>query len=79
MAKPTKISSKGGITLPSEMREKCHLKEGETVLVMDTGEGILIKHAHAGLRGLLKSKIDTNRFEEDLRKLRKGWSLRRTS
>ena len=75
MAKSATISSKGQITLPKELREKYHLKEGETAVLLDAGEGILIKHARASLRGLLKGKIDTDRFEEDLRKLRKEWTV----
>lgn len=75
MAKSATISSKGQITLPKELREKYHLKEGETATVLDAGEGILIKHGRASLRGLLKGRIDVRGFEEDLRKLRKEWSL----
>ncbi len=55
------------------------MKEGETAVLLDAGEGILIKHGRSDLRGLLKGKIDADQFEEDLRKLRKGWTLRRTS
>jgi len=75
MAKAATISSKGQITLPKELREKYHLKEGETAVVLDAGEGILIKHGRSSLRGLLKGKIDSKGFEEDLRKLRKEWGL----
>ncbi|MFA5896331.1 MAG: AbrB/MazE/SpoVT family DNA-binding domain-containing protein [Thermoplasmata archaeon] len=75
MAKAVTISSKGQITLPKQLREKYHLKEGETAVVLDAGEGILIKHGRASLRGLLKGKIDSKGFEEDLRKLRKEWTL----
>lgn len=75
MAKSATISSKGQITLPKELREKYHLREGETAVVVDGGEGILIKHGRASLRGLLKGKIDSKGFEEDLKKLRKEWTL----
>jgi len=75
MAKVATISSKGQITLPKQLREKYHLKEGETAVVLDAGEGILIKHGRASLRGLLKGKIDSKGFEEDLKKLRKEWTL----
>lgn len=75
MAKSATISSKGQITLPKVLREKYHLTEGETATVLDAGEGILIKHGRASLRGLLKGKIDTKGFEEDLRKLREEWTL----
>lgn len=75
MAKSATISAKGQITLPKDLREKYHLKEGETAVLLDAGEGILIKHGRASLRGLLKGKMDLERFEEDLRKLRKEWTL----
>lgn len=75
MAKSATVSSKGQITLPKELREKYHLKEGERVAILDASEGILIKHGRASLRGLLKGKIDSKGFEADLRKLRKEWSL----
>lgn len=75
MAKAATISSKGQITLPKELRDKYHLVEGETALLLDTGEGILVKHGRASLRGLLKGKLDSQGFEADLRKLRKEWSL----
>jgi len=75
MAKTATVSSKGQITLPKELRDKYHLQEGERAVVLDAGEGILIKHGRASLRGLLKGKIDLEGFEKDIRKLRKEWSL----
>src|SRR2546429_6738241 len=75
MAKSATISSKGQITLPKELRNKYHLTEGESAVVLDAGEGILIKHARSSLRGLLKGKIDIKGFEEDLKKLRKEWRV----
>ena len=75
MAKVATISSKGQITLPKRLREKYHLKEGEEALMLDAGDGILLKHGRTNLRGILKGKIDSKGFEEDLRKLRREWSL----
>ena len=75
MAKSVTISSKGQITLPKDLREKYHLSEGQTAIVLDAGEGILVKHGRATLRGVLKGKIDLEGFEQDLRKLRREWSL----
>ncbi len=69
------ISSKGQITLPKDLRDKYHLEEGERALVLDAGEGILIRHGRTSLRGLLKGKVDSAGFEKDLRKLRKEWTL----
>ncbi len=75
MAKSATISSKGQITLPKELRDKYHLREGETATVLDAGEGILIKHGRASLRGLLRGKVDLKGFEADLRRLREEWSV----
>ena len=75
MAKGATISSKGQITLPKDLREKYHLKEGEEALILDAGDGILLKHGRTSLRGILKGTIDSEGFEEDLKKLRKEWSL----
>ena len=61
--------------MPKELRDKYHLKEGEEAIILDTGEGILLKHGRTSLRGILKGKIDSDGFEKDLRKLRKEWSL----
>lgn len=77
MAKTTRISSKGRITLPKELRTKYHLHEGEKAFVLDAGEGILIKRGRSSLRGLIKGRIDSEGFEKDLKKLRKRWHLRR--
>ncbi|MHB8395952.1 MAG: AbrB/MazE/SpoVT family DNA-binding domain-containing protein [Thermoplasmataceae archaeon] len=75
MAKSATISSKGQITLPKRLREKYHLREGEVVLILDAGEGLLIKHSPGTLRGLLKGKIDVKGFEDDLNELRSEWSI----
>ncbi len=75
MAKTVTVSSKGQITLPEELRRKYHLREGEKALVLDAGEGVLIKHGRASLRGILKGRIDASRMEKDIRGLRKRWRL----
>ncbi len=40
-----KISSKGQITIPLEIRKKLGLKEGDKVLFLDEGEKIIITNA----------------------------------
>lgn len=75
MTKTVTISSKGQITLPKELRDKYHLQEGETAVVLDGGDGILVKHGRPALRGLLRGKIDSAGFEKDLRRLRQEWKL----
>jgi AbrB family looped-hinge helix DNA binding protein len=75
MAATATVSSKGQITLPKELREKHHLREGESVLVLDSKDGVVIRHARKSLRGLLKGKIDGTAFERDLKRLRREWRL----
>jgi len=75
MAHSSTVSSKGQITLPKILRDRHHLKEGETVLILDSEDGIVVRHGHAKLRGLLQGKLDIDGFEKDLKKLRKEWVL----
>lgn len=75
ISKSAKISSKGQVTLPREIKEKYHLKEGEEAMILQTDEGILIKHKRVALRGMLSEKIDIKGFEKELEKLRKEWTL----
>ena len=73
MVKKGTVSSKGQITLPKVLREKYHFNDGETVVILDSGDGVLIKHTRETLRGLLKGEIDADKFERELKKLRKEW------
>lgn len=75
ISKSAKISSKGQVTLPKEIREKYHLKEGEEAMILQTNEGILIKHKRVALRGMLSGKMDIKGFEKELEKLRREWTL----
>jgi AbrB family looped-hinge helix DNA binding protein len=75
MATAVTISSKGQITLPKELRDRHHLLEGEVVIILDSPGGILIRHAKTSLRGSLRGKLDGEKFEKELRRLRKEWSL----
>ena len=75
MATVVTISSKGQITLPKELRDRHHLLEGEVVIILDSPGGILIRHAKTSLRGSLRGKLDGEKFEKELRRLRKEWSL----
>ncbi|MGC9014832.1 MAG: AbrB/MazE/SpoVT family DNA-binding domain-containing protein [Thermoproteota archaeon] len=38
-----KVTKKGQITIPVELRKKYNLTEGSRLLVVDTGQGILMK------------------------------------
>ena len=51
------------------------MNEGEVVLILDSEEGILIRHGRSTLRGVLKGRFDSEGFERDLKKLRKEWVL----
>ena len=75
MAKTVTISSKGQITLPEQLRRKYHLEKGEKALVLDAGEGVLIKHGRTSMRGMLKGKLDASEFEKEVRLLRRQWRL----
>jgi AbrB family looped-hinge helix DNA binding protein len=75
MAHSSTVSSKGQITLPKPLRDRHHLKEGEVVLILDSEEGIVVRHGRSALRGMLRDRIDGDGFDSDLRKLRKEWVL----
>ena len=75
MVKKVTIGSKRQITLPKDLRDKYHMSYGESVIVSDSGEGIIIKHGNGTLRGKLKGKVDTEGFGKNIKDLRKGWKL----
>ena len=75
MARSVTISSKGQVTLPKALRERHHLVEGEVALVLDSPDGILIRHGRSSLRGMLKGRLDFSSFYEGLAHLRKEWIL----
>jgi len=75
MAHTVTISSKGQVTLPKALRDRHHLVEGEVALVLDSSEGILIRHGRPSLRGMLKGRLDSASFEKGLAKLRREWML----
>lgn len=71
----SRVGPKGQITIPKELRDKYHFKEGEEVIILASNEGILVKHPKTTLRGILKGKIDVKGMESDIRKLRLKWRL----
>jgi AbrB family looped-hinge helix DNA binding protein len=71
----TTVGPKGQVTIPKDLREKFHLLEGENVMVLESEDGVLIKHPPSSLRGRLKGKISTQTFEEEIRQIRKQWRL----
>lgn len=73
-----KITSKGEITIPKELREKYHLSEGETIHLIPTEEGIMMKHGKIttkALRGLMKEEIDVDKASRCIKELRQSWRL----
>lgn len=56
------ISARGQVAIPSEMREKMHLKDGEKVLFVLDGEALMMKRA---------SSLSWGEITEPLRKARK--------
>lgn len=75
MGTKSKVGPKGQITIPKDLREKHHLKEGETVTLISGKEGILILHEKQSLRGILAGKFDIDEFEKNLKELRSQWRL----
>ena len=75
MVKKVTIGLKRQITLPKDMRDKYHMSYVKSVIVSDSGEGIIIKHGNGTLRGILKGKVDTEVFEKDIKNFRKEWKL----
>lgn len=69
------VSSKGQITLPKAFRERHNLREGETVLVLETRDGVLIRHGRKSLRGILRGQVDAELLEKSVRALRSEWRL----
>jgi AbrB family looped-hinge helix DNA binding protein len=75
MSKTAVVSSKGQITLPKELRDRYHLKEGSTVLILGTTHGVLIRAGRHSLRGFLKGKVDPELAEKEICSLRSEWTL----
>ena len=46
MVKKVTIGSKGQITLPKDLRDKYNMSYGKSVILSDSGEGIIIKHGN---------------------------------
>jgi len=72
----TKLSSKGQITIPKEVREKLDLEPGDKVLVEVTGDGAVIRplekpsQSMRGIGKMTKTKLGTIAATELLEKMR---------
>ncbi len=71
----SKVGPKGQITIPKELRDRYHLKEGEEVLILPSDNGILVKHSKTTIRGSLKGKLDVKGIENYVKELRLRWRL----
>jgi len=69
----TKISSKGQLVIPKELREKYEIRPGATVVFQEEEEGIKILSPTklADLCGTFK--IDVKRAKRELEKERSEW------
>jgi len=74
----SKITSKGQVTIPKDLRDRFGLKEGEEVLMVPENEGILLKHRMDSmriLRGLLREEVDLKKASTFIGKVRREWRV----
>lgn len=73
-----KITSKGQISIPKELRERFQLREGEEVLLIPGDEVIILKpglNPMRRLRGVLREELDMKKVSEFIRKTRREWRV----
>lgn len=78
MSYQAKITSKGQISIPKELRERFQLRVGEEVLLVPQDEGIILKpglNPMRRLRGVLREELDVNKASEFIRKTRREWRI----
>ena len=66
----TKMSSKGQVVIPAEMRTD--IKEGEKIIIIKSGGQIIMKKATELDKNLKEDLIFAKRTEEALKKYEKG-------
>ncbi len=70
-----KVSSKGQIVLPSDMRNRLDIRKGRKLVIVEKDGVIIMKPIKklSEMKGILKgSKLDTQKI---IRELRKEWDL----
>ena len=78
MSYESKVTSKGQITIPKDLRRKYELEEGVTVLLVPSEEGIVLKHRVVELksiRGIMKKEVNFEKASKFIREFRKEWRL----
>ena len=78
MSYQSKITSKGQVTIPKDLRDRFGFKEGEEVLMVPENEGILLKHrmdSIRSLRGLLREEVDLKKASTFIGKVRREWRV----
>ena len=74
----SKMTSKGQVTIPKDLRDRFGLKEGEEVLMVPANEGILLKHrmdSMRSLRGLMREEVDLKKASTFIGKVRREWRV----
>ena len=66
----TKMSSKGQIVIPSEMRK--NIKEGEKIVIIQNGDQLILKKAKDFDKNIEEDLIFAKRTEEAWKKYDKG-------
>ena len=66
----TKMSSKGQIVIPSEMRK--NIKEGEKIVIIQNGDQLILKKANDFSKNIEEDLIFSKRTEEAWKRYDKG-------
>jgi len=66
----TKMSSKGQIVIPSEMRK--NIKEGEKIVIIQNGDQLILKKANDFSKNIEEDLIFAKRTEEAWKRYDKG-------
>jgi len=70
----TKMSSKGQIVIPAEMRK--HIREGEKLVVIQTEDRLIMKKASKLSKNLEEDLAFAKRTEEAFRRISEGKGVR---
>jgi len=76
----SRVTSKGQLTLPKNLRKAYHVHEGETVVLVPVKEGILLKHSEdVRLSGLWRGLCTPEEAENWVEELRSQWRLKKST